>query len=178
MKSEILPLPIENNNNILDSAHMSLYRESTNTAQSKLITVVVNANTPTYEYLPVDIPQGTHLTEYIINNNYNYINIDKAIFNINKCGNYKYDIDIKATANTFGVFIMQLVDNNDNVYDNGKFETFGDIYTTGRNYKLTGVIYHKKGDLSKLRISGFISGSPTTSITIQISQIDIFINKL
>jgi hypothetical protein len=173
--NENLPNPISQKKDISDVFYFSLFRESVDPVESKLISLPVSGST--YAFLPPIIPQGIYSTEYIIKPSNNIIqSINTTDYLITDKIMCKYDISINANSDINGVIILQLVDGSDNVYDDGKLEMFGDIYTTSKTYKLTGVIYHDKNDIVKLRVGGYKVGDTNATINISISQINIFVS--
>lgn len=180
MKNEKLPDPINLNSLIRDSVTLSLYRESINPVESKLITLpsVEFTGTPssTYTFLPETIPQGIHKTEYIIKNYLNIIELSPTLFKFNLDGEYNYDISFVMNSDVIGKIIIQVIDENDTILDDGKFEIFRDSSTVSKTIRLINNIKHKKGDVSRIRFTGFKNGGGP--INISISQIYIKIIKI
>lgn len=176
MQDEKLPDPLSLLNSISDSVSLGFYRENTNSANSlnivqitdAIITLPVLSNL--YKFLPKIIPQGiapNNLSEYQITTNKNIIeNIDTTDFKINEPGVYNYSLTINAFSDTAGIIFMNLVNVNDVIYNGGKFETFADLFTTSRQFTLTGKIEHAKGDIAKIRIGAHANGGGTITTTI------------
>jgi hypothetical protein len=153
-KNEKTPTQIIDDSNIKDKLHFSLYRADTSTEISRLINIISPGNVTTY--LPKIIPQGVDITKYIIISNKNIIEShDTTDFKINMNGNYLYSIQLTATLDITGGFIIQLVDANGDVYNNGTMETFGDIFTNSKTFYLYGIVQHKKNDIVKIRFQSY-----------------------
>lgn len=173
---ENLPIQKFDKNTINDTAILTLYREHIDIDNSKIITATGNDNT--YVFLPKIIPQGVNLTKYVFKSKNNYIeNVDTTDFKINKQATCYYDISVNAGCSIEnGLIVLQLVDENDNIYNNGDMEIFYDIFTTSKIYKLTGIVNHNINDICKLRLQILQKDSPSTNVNIIISQINITIN--
>lgn len=178
MLSENSPLPVFTD--LSDEYHMSLYKESINYNNSKLIEFKGDENT--LNFLPAVIPQGINITAYEINPKNNIIEPYQTVnFKFNKQGKYKYDIAFKMNCVEdptviSRIVILQLMNENNVVYNSGKMESFADLYTTSREIKLTGVVEHDEGDISKIGIIGFISNPYPSGKLLDFNIIDIDIS--
>ena len=76
-----------------------------------------------------------------------------------------------------GIFIIQLVDRNNNVYNGGRMEVFYDIFNVSKIYKLTGSIYHNINDIVKVRFIVYDGSNLNTNVTLNIAHINIIIKK-
>ena len=85
MINERLPEQIISNTDITDATVLTLYRESVDSTQSTII--VTSGNASSVIFLPKIIPQGTHLTQYVVSTKKNIIeNVDTTDFKINTPG--------------------------------------------------------------------------------------------
>ena len=162
---EQLPLPTFQPDTVNDTFQMTLYRSSINTADSPIITLLGDTSfTP--RFLPKTFTGNNgQITKYVIKvkNNISQSH-DTTDFKFNEAGRYQYQIGLDvncvndADPNVISrMIIVQLMDENNNVYNGGEFELFKDFFPTSKEITLAGVVEHSAGDISKIGFIGFIS---------------------
>lgn len=175
-KDEKTPYQLIDNGSIKDKINFRLFRSDLGTP---VITITSPGNI--FTFLPKTLIQGpgSAISKYIIESDKNIIeSYDTTDFKINMDGIYSYFINIAASVDNSGFFVIQLVDADNNVYNNTTMETFGDILTNSKPFYLHGIIQHKKNDVVKIRFQTFSTPNITDVKILTISQINCIVELI
>jgi hypothetical protein len=180
MSNEILPLPeIINVPSTVDYdlLNFKFYRSGWN---SNRIIVTVNTD---YKDLPIAVadnvvPPDTFTSNYLVTQKNNLIQYSNAVtptFTLNS-GVYKYDIEVECYSDFAGQMGV-LLSNAAGVPYRDDAIVIKDITSASTTVVFSALISHNAGDLVKLRFTGGKTGATPGPINLNISYINLYIEK-